>query len=94
MVAKSLKSRTGRFVAGLVLAGCALFPLSEAECKPASWRNVGYADGWSGTHPQDLRLVPECRRRYGVEVDREAYLQGWADGHDEWDRTQGSIDVD
>lgn len=78
----------------LALAGCALFPLSEADCRPSSWRSAGYADGFSGAHPQDLRLVPECRERYGVEVNRDEYLKGWADGHDEWDRTQGSVDVD
>lgn len=73
------------------LGGCALFPLSEADCHPATWRKAGYADGYSGAHAQDLRLVPECRKLYGVEVDRGEYLKGWADGHDEWDRIQGSM---
>ena len=76
----------------LSLAGCALFPLSEAACKPSSWRSAGYADGFSGAHPQDMRLVPECRERYGVAVDRDEYLKGWKEGHDEWDRLIGSMD--
>jgi hypothetical protein len=63
------------------LGGCALAPLSEAECKPA------------GAPPQDLRMGPECRRLYGVEVPQEEYLAGWRDGHDEWDRLMGSMDV-
>ena len=76
-----------------LVASCAAFPLSEAACKPSSWRNAGYADGYSGGPAQDLRLVPECRERYGVEVDRDAYLKGWADGHNEWDRIQGSMSL-
>lgn len=74
------------------LGGCALWPLSEAECRPASWRASGYAHGFSGAPPQDLRMVPECRRRYGIEAPQEEYLAGWRDGHDEWDRLMGSLD--
>lgn len=40
---------------------------------------------------QDLRWVPECRERYGVEVDVEQYAAGWRDGHQEWDRLIGSF---
>jgi hypothetical protein len=74
-----------------MVASCALFPLTEAECKPASWREVGYAHGFSGGHMQDLRLVPECRERYGVAVDLEQYSAGWQEGHLEWDRLIGSF---
>ena len=73
-----------------LLTGCALFPLGEAECRP-NWREVGYAHGYGGHLPQDLRLMSECRERYGVEVDQTAYLQGWRDGYDEWDRIIGSM---
>lgn len=75
------------------LGGCALWPLSEAQCKPGSWRASGYAHGLSGAPPQDLRMVPECRRLYGIEVPQEEYLAGWRDGYDEWDRLMGSMDV-
>lgn len=78
---------------GVSLAGCALWPLSEAECRPASWRESGYAHGLAGAPPQDLRMVPECRRRYGVEAAPEEYLAGWRDGYDEWYRLMGSMDV-
>lgn len=77
----------------LPMAGCALWPLSEAECKPASWRASGYAHGFSGAPAQDLRMVPECRRLYGVEVAQPEYLAGWREGHDEWQRLMGSMDV-
>jgi hypothetical protein len=76
-----------------LLGGCALVPLSEAECKPASWRASGYAHGLSGAPAQDLRMAPECSRLYGVDVPQEEYLAGWRDGHDEWDRLMGSMDV-
>jgi hypothetical protein len=76
------------------LGGCSLFPLSEADCKPASWRERGYADGFAGHPPQDLRLIPECRERFGVEIGREDYLAGWKHGYDEWDRQMGSMGID
>jgi hypothetical protein len=75
----------------LFLAGCALFPLSEADCRPASWRQRGYDDGYFGNLPQDVRLAQECRRRYGIEVPSEEYLAGWRDGYDEWYRLIGSF---
>jgi hypothetical protein len=75
----------------LLLPGCALMPLSEADCKPASWRERGYTDGYFGNPPQDLRLVPECAR-FGVRVDQDEYLKGWRDGYDEWDRLMGSVE--
>jgi hypothetical protein len=76
----------------LLMEGCALFPLSEADCRPANWRSRGYADGFAGHPRQDLRLVPECRRRYGVEVAEADYLAGWRDGYDEWYRLIGSME--
>ena len=78
----------------LLVAGCALFPLTQSDCVGVDWRQRGYDDGFSGANPQDLRLVPECRRLYVVEVPQAEYLAGWHDGHDEWDRIQGSIDID
>jgi len=82
-----------RFALALLalFAGCALFPLKEADCKGVDWRSRGYADGFGGNPPQDLRLVPECRERFGVEVDQEQYFAGWRDGHNEWDRLIGSM---
>ena len=68
------------------LYGCALFPVSEAECKPASWRDRGYIDGLGGAFAQDLRLEPGCRERYGVTVDTKAYLEGYREGYNEYDR--------
>jgi hypothetical protein len=74
-----------------ILQGCTLFPLSEADCKPADWRSRGYADGFAGHPRQDMRLLPECRSRYGIDVAQADYLAGWRDGHAEWDRLIGSM---
>jgi hypothetical protein len=74
----------------LLLSGCAVFPLSEADCRPASWRQRGYDDGYFGNLPQDMRLAQECSR-FGIAVPAEEYLAGWRDGYDEWDRLMGSF---
>ena len=74
----------------LILGGCALFPLSEADCRPASWRQRGYDDGYFGNNPQDMRLAQECAR-YSIQVPSPEYLAGWREGHDEYDRLMGSF---
>jgi hypothetical protein len=74
-----------------LLAGCAVFPLSEADCRPASWQQRGYDDGYFGNLPQDLRLVQECQQRFGIQVAQDEYLAGWRAGYDEWDRLIGSF---
>jgi hypothetical protein len=71
-------------------AGCGAFPVSEAECRPASWRSRGYDDGYFGHLPQDMRLAQGCSR-CGVTVDEKEYMAGWRDGYDEWDRLMGSF---
>ena len=75
----------------LLLSGCAIFPVREADCRPASWQQRGYDDGYFGNPPQDMRLIAGCRR-FGVEVPQSEYLEGWRAGHDEWDRLMGSVD--
>jgi hypothetical protein len=81
-------------IAGLLvlnlLGGCALWPISEAECKPESWHQRGYDDGFGGHPPQDLRLASECRR-FGVEVSEKDYLAGYGPGRLEWERLWGSM---
>lgn len=72
------------------LSGCALLPLTEADCRVGSWQQRGYDDGYFGHLPQDMRLARECGR-FGVQVSESDYLAGWRDGHDEWDRLMGSL---
>jgi hypothetical protein len=78
-------------VIALLLSGCALLQVSESDCRPASWRERGYSDGYFGNPPQDLRLIQGCRR-FGIAVAQDEYLAGWRDGYDEWDRLMGSVD--
>jgi hypothetical protein len=69
----------------ILSSGCALFPLKEADCVGVDWRKRGYADGFGGHPPQDMRLARECRR-FGVEVLEAEYFKGWNVGHDEHER--------
>jgi len=73
-----------------LLAGCAVWPLGEADCRNVNWYQRGYDDGYFGHTPQDLRLVRECSR-VGIQVAEAEYLKGWELGHDEWDRLMGSM---
>jgi hypothetical protein len=77
----------------LLLAGCAGFGFTEAECRGMDWERRGYADGFGGSPPQDLRLASACGR-FGVAVPKAEYFKGWQAGYDEWYRQMGSIDVD
>ena len=83
-----------RFASGLLsalLAGCAVFPITEADCR-VNWEQRGYADGFGGHPPQDLRLARECGR-LGIQISESEYLMGWRAGYDEWYRLIGSIDM-
>lgn len=77
----------------VALGGCALWPIGEAECRSMNWQQRGYADGFGGHPPQDLRLARECGR-FGVRVPEAEYLAGWRAGYDEWYRLMGSMGLD
>ena len=76
-----------------LLCGCALMPLGEADCRGVNWERRGYADGFGGHPPQDLRLVRECGR-FGIRISESEYLKGWRAGYDEWYRLIGSMGLD
>ena len=79
-----------RSAAGLLLlAGCALFPYQEADCRGVNWEQRGYRDGYVGYPQQYERAVYECSR-FGVAVPEAEYFKGWKDGRFEWDRLVGS----
>lgn len=90
-------ARRSFFLAGFqlllpaILAGCALWPLGEADCRGVNWQQRGYDDGFAGHPPQDMRLARECSR-FGIQVSESEYLKGWRVGHDEWDRLIGSME--
>jgi hypothetical protein len=75
-----------------LLAGCAVWPLGEADCAGVDWQARGYADGYGGHPPQDMRLAQECRR-FGVEVSQAEYFKGWNAGHDEHERLKTMTDL-
>jgi len=66
-----------------LLAGCAV------DCRDLNWRQRGYADGFGGHPPQDLRIARSC-----PGFSQEPYLEGWRAGYDEWYRMIGSMDID
>lgn len=74
------------------VSACAVWPLGEADCRGVNWERRGYADGFGGHPPQDLRLARECGR-LGIRISESDYLKGWRDGYDEWYRLIGSIDI-
>ena len=75
------------FVALFFVQACA------TDCSSRNWGERGYADGFAGHPPQDLRLERDCPRQ-GVKFSASEYLAGWRDGHDEYDRIRGSIEYD
>lgn len=77
--------RAGAGVLLILVAGCAAFDPTEAECRSANWHERGERDGYGGHPMQDLRLARQCGR-YGVAVARAEYAKGWAVGHDQHDR--------
>jgi hypothetical protein len=60
--------------------GCAV------DCTRSDWRQRGYADGFGGHPPQDLRIERHC-----PAFSQASYLEGWRDGYDEWYRLIGSM---
>jgi hypothetical protein len=65
-----------------LLAGCAAFDFSEAECRAVNWYARGESDGFGGHPPQDLRLARQCAR-HGVAISQADYARGWGVGYDE-----------
>lgn len=69
----------------LVLAGCA--GMSEAECRNASWYDVGWRDARFKLQSQDLLYARQCER-HGVKMDAAGYEKGYREGRWEFpDRT-------
>ena len=61
-----------------ILSACAT--LSEDQCAVQDWRSVGLADGSSGQAASRLLQHREACIKYAIEIDGEAYRQGYADG--------------
>ena len=65
-----------------LVAGCAAFSLSEADCRTMDWQQQGFDDGFGGHPPQDLRLAQQCAK-YRLVVAEADYAKGWSAGNDE-----------
>src|SRR5262245_59981856 len=81
--------RSALVLVTVLLSGCAGFIYSEADCKKADWRALGYDHGYFGSTPQITRLQYDCGS-HGIAVAETEYFAGWKDGYDEWDRLIGS----
>lgn len=66
----------------LGLAACAT--ISEDECRTMDWRTVGYEDGAAGHGPERLTWRRQACAKHGVSPDLDAYLQGRAQGLQEF----------
>ncbi|MCT4655470.1 MAG: DUF2799 domain-containing protein [Cohaesibacter sp.] len=58
----------------VALSGCA--SLSEDECTNGDWYKMGQSDALEGRTTDRLADHAKACRRYGIEPDRQAYLQG------------------
>lgn len=66
----------------LLLQGCAT--LSEDECLAADWWIIGYKDGSEGETFAILAEHQEACAEYGVTPDRNAYMEGYQSGRQDF----------
>lgn len=64
----------------LALAGCAASGLSQAECRTADWRAIGYEDGSQGKSTAELGEHRQDCAEHGVTPNFEAYMDGHGSG--------------
>lgn len=73
------------FVTLILLAGCALVStgcasLSKSECLSADWKDIGIRDGANGRGEEYLIQHSKACAKVNVTPDREAWLDGRAQG--------------
>lgn len=65
----------------LALPACASSSgMSEAECRTADWRAIGYEDGARGTSPETFGGRRKACAEHGVTAGFDAYMAGHAEG--------------
>lgn len=62
--------------ANIALAG----ELSKRDCRAGDWHKIGYADGRVGIEPHAMTAHTARCESFGLSIDAETYLAGWADG--------------
>jgi len=87
---------TRRFLAAIALlglAGCANNGMSEAECRVADWRTIGFEDGARGATVQRIGSHRAECAEHGVAPDFESYREGHAEGLEMWCRPQNGTNL-
>ena len=64
----------------LLLGGCASTGMSEAECRMAEWRAVGFEDGARGLGAESIGVHRTACAEHGVAPRFDEYLAGHAQG--------------
>lgn len=64
----------------LFLGGCATHGMSEAECRMADWRAIGFEDGSRGAAASSFGAHRKACSEHGVSPDFDDYLAGHAQG--------------
>lgn len=67
---------------GALAGGCAT--LSESQCLAEDWETIGYSDGAKGRESSRLLRHQEACASHGVIPDREAYIDGWEAGVEQY----------
>jgi hypothetical protein len=67
-------------ISAALLVGCA--GMSEAECRSASWYELGYRDARFKLQSQDAVYAAQCER-HGATMDTARYNEGFRQGR--WD---------
>ena len=72
----------------LVLGGCASTGMSEAECRMADWRAIGFEDGSCGAAASSFGTHRKACADHGVSASFDRYLAGHAQGLETFCRPQ------
>jgi len=77
-------------IATAVLSACAT--MNQNECLYADWQETGYNDGIAGETRDHLSRRAEDCARHDVTPDREAYLEGYEHGIEDFCTTENGYE--
>ena len=78
MFKKILVGTTLAIGAGAMMSSCET--ISEDQCLAANWADRGYSDGTDGKARSKLSDYIDACSKYGADVNRERYLDGYESG--------------
>ncbi len=67
--------------------------LAKRDCLAGDWHKIGYADGRVGIEPHAFTAHTTRCESFGLSVDAESYLAGWADGIVQFCTEESGFDV-